>query len=168
MIVLGLLAGGVSFILPQRSLIAGRLASTDRNTSNTPGSTAICDPTAISSFVVLSPLSCVMLLANSTTAEEITLLEYSSHARTSGSCMAVSRSAECLRNVSHGGSQVSLLLLSMMAPNFKNTEDHAHYSLFAHCSVRPQEFGKSTPLHVITLTSADFMCLHKLLTFVLT
>ena len=26
---------------------------------------------------------------------------YSSHARTSGSCMAVSRSAECIRNVSY-------------------------------------------------------------------
>ena len=107
----------VSFILPQRSVIEGRLASTDRNMSNAPESTAICDPTAISRFETLTPLSCTMLLANSTTVKEITLLEYSSHARTSGSCMTVSRSAECLRNVSLAGLTFSLPPVAMV-------EDH--------------------------------------------
>ena len=71
----------VSFIFSQRSLIEGCLASTDKNMSNIPGSTLICDSTAISRFEVLAPLSCIMLLANSTTAEVITLSENSSHAR---------------------------------------------------------------------------------------
>ena len=90
----------VSFILPQRSLIEGRLASTDRNTSNAPGSTAIRESTAASRSDVLLPLSCIVLLAASRTAEGMMFSAYSSHARTSGSCMTVSRSAECVRNAS--------------------------------------------------------------------
>ena len=49
-----------SFILPQRSLIEGRLASTDRNTSNVHGSAAIRESTAASIFEVLTPVSCIM------------------------------------------------------------------------------------------------------------
>ena len=90
----------ISFILLQRSLIAGRLARMDRNTSNTPWSTAICDSTAASRFEVLSPFTCIMLAAASRTAEEIIFSAYRSHARTSGFCMIVSRSAECLQNAS--------------------------------------------------------------------
>ena len=93
----------VCFILLQRSLIEGRLASMDRKTSNTLGSTAIRESTAASSFEVLSPLSCIVLLTASRTAGEMTFSAYSSHARTSGSCMTVSRSAECFRNASQAG-----------------------------------------------------------------
>ena len=89
-----------SLILPQRLLIEGRLASTDRNTSNAPGSTVICDSTAASNFEALSPLSCIMLLAASRTATEMMFSAYSSHARTSGSCIALSRVAEFFWNAS--------------------------------------------------------------------
>ena len=90
----------IPFILPQRSLIGDRLASTDRNTSNALGSTAIRESTAASRSEVLLPLSCIVLVAASRTAAEMMFSAYSSHAKTSGSCMAMSRSAECLRNVS--------------------------------------------------------------------
>ena len=40
---------------------------------------------------------------------------YSSHARTSGSCMAMSRFAECFRNTSQAEQQVSLPLVAIVA-----------------------------------------------------
>ena len=46
-----------SFILLWRSLIVGCLASTDRNTSNAPGSVAIRDSTAVKRVEVLLLLS---------------------------------------------------------------------------------------------------------------
>ena len=91
----------------------GCFPSTRRRFWKLAGLTAICSPTALSSRAFLCATDSPTMLTSSTCFFGMTLLEYSSHASSSGSPISLMRSAEHLRNASDSSLRVAAIFFDL-------------------------------------------------------